>query len=93
MKRLHALAAAIFLIVSSSAWAAPATVILEVPGMTCPTCPITIKKALLKEQGVSGVAVRYEEKELVVSFDNAKTTPAKIMQSTASVGFPSQVAK
>lgn len=93
MKRLHALAAATFLIVSSSAWAAPTTVILEVPGMTCPTCPITIKKALMKEQGVSGVAVRYEKKELVVSFDNAKTTQAKIMQSTASVGFPSQVAK
>ncbi len=93
MKRPHALAAALFLIVSSSAWAAPTTVTLEVPGMTCPTCPITIKKALLKEQGVSGVAVRYEKKKLVVSFDDAKTNPAKIMQSTASVGFPSQVAK
>lgn len=93
MKRLLAAAATLMLIVTSSAWAAPKSVTLAVPGMTCPTCPVTIKKALMKEQGVSGVAVRYEKKELVVSFDDTKTTTAKIMQSTASVGFPSQIAK
>lgn len=93
MKRLLAAAATLMLIVTSSAWAAPKSVTLAVPGMTCPTCPVTIKKALMKEQGVSGVAIRYEKKELVVSFDDTKTTTAKIMQSTASVGFPSQIAK
>jgi mercuric ion binding protein len=34
--------------------------------MTCPTCPVTIKKALMKEQGVASVTVRYEKKELIV---------------------------
>ncbi len=66
---------------------------LAVAGMTCPTCPLTIKKALLKEKGVEGVAVHYEKKELVVSFDDGKTTPHFIMKSTAAVGFPSQIAK
>jgi mercuric ion binding protein len=61
--------------------------------MTCPTCPVTLKKALMKEQGVASVTVRYEKKELIVSFDDAKTTPDAIMKSTAAVGFPSQIAK
>jgi copper chaperone CopZ len=30
-------------------------VTLAVPGMTCPTCPVTMKKALMKEQGVASV--------------------------------------
>jgi mercuric ion binding protein len=61
--------------------------------MTCPTCPVTIKKALLKENGVENVAVRYEKKELIVSFDDAKTTTSAIMKATAGVGFPAQVVK
>jgi mercuric ion binding protein len=78
---------------ASPVWAAPKTVTLAVPGMTCPTCPLTIKKALLKEKGVGSVTVHYEKKELVVSFDDVKTTLESIMRSTAAVGFPSQIAK
>jgi mercuric ion binding protein len=66
---------------------------LAVPGMTCPTCPVTIKKALMKEQGVASVTFRSEKKELIVSFDDAKTTPDAIMKSTAAVGFPFQIAR
>jgi hypothetical protein len=40
-----------------------------------PNLPRHIKKALMKEQGVAGVTVCYEKKELIVSFDDAKTTP------------------
>jgi mercuric ion binding protein len=47
----------------------------------------------MKEQGVASVTVRYEKKELIVSFDDAKTTPDAIMKSTAAVGFPSQIAR
>lgn len=75
------------------AWAATKSITLQVPGMTCPACPITIKKALLKQPGVSTVSVMYAKKELAVKFDDAKTTPAAIMKATESVGFPSQLAK
>jgi mercuric ion binding protein len=61
--------------------------------MTCQTCPITIKKALLKRPGITAVTVHYEKKQLDVAYDDAKTTPAAIVQSTASVGFPSQRAR
>ena len=91
--KLHGIAASLLVTVGSAAWAAPKSVTLDVPGMTCPTCPITIKKALLKQPGVTAVTVRYEKKQLDVAFDDAKTNPTAIMQSTASVGFSSQPAK
>ena len=93
MKRTQVPFALLIAGLASAAWAAPKSVTLAVPGMTCPTCPVTIKKALLKKQGITAVAVRYQEKKLVVSFDDAKTTPEAIMKSTAAVGFPSQIAK
>ena len=93
MKLLHGAIASVLFAVSSPLWAATKSVTLAVPGMTCPTCPVTIKKALMKEQGVASVTVHYEKKELIVTFDDAKTTPDAIMKSTAAVGFPSQIAR
>ena len=88
MKRISTLA--VFLMLSiTSAYAAEKSVVLTVPGMTCPTCPVTLKKALLKEQGVSGVKVLYEKKQLVVAYDDTKTTPSDLTKATAAVGFPS----
>lgn len=92
MKRTLIWAAGAMLL-AGTAWAAPKSIVLAVPGMTCPACPITIKKELLKQPGVTAVNVMYAKKELQVKFDDAKTTPAAIMQSTASVGFPSQLAR
>ncbi len=77
----------------AAAWAAQKSVTLDVSGMTCPTCPITIKKTLLKQLGVTGVTVHYQKKELVVAFDDAKTNAEAITKSTASIGFPSTVAR
>ena len=33
------------------AFAQPRTAVLKVPGMTCPTCPLTLKKVLLAQPG------------------------------------------
>lgn len=93
MKLIHGIAVSLLITVGSAAWAAPKSVTLDIPGMTCPTCPVTIKKTLLKQPGVTAVTVRYKKKQLDVAFDDAKTNPAAIMKSTASVGFPSQPAK
>ena len=43
--------------------ASPKTIILNVPGMTCEACPITVKKALARVSGVSKIEVRYEKKQ------------------------------
>ena len=92
MKRMFAVMVCAGL-VPAAMWAAPKSITLDVPGMTCPACPITIKKTLLKQPGVTSVAVRYQKKELVVAFDDAKTNASAIMKSTASIGFPSTVVR
>jgi mercuric ion binding protein len=43
------------------------TVTLSVPGMTCSACPITVKKAISKVEGVSKVDVTFETREAVVT--------------------------
>ena len=73
------------------AWAATQTVTLAVPGMTCAACPITVKKALSKVEGVSQVAVTFEKREAVVTFDDAKTSVQKLTKATEDAGYPSSV--
>ncbi len=77
-------------VLSMPAWAATKTVALSVPGMTCPACPITIKKALNKVQGVSQVDVNYEKKQAVVTFDDTKTDTKALVKATTDAGYPSQ---
>ena len=76
---------------SSPAWAAPKTVTLAVPGMTCAACPITVKTALAKVAGVEKTEVRFEKREAVVTYDDAKTTVAALTKATAGAGYPSTV--
>ena len=70
-------------------WAATQTVTLSVPGMTCAACPLTVKQALSKVQGVSKTEVSYEKKQAVVSFDDAKTNIQALTKATANAGYPS----
>ncbi|MCE6009432.1 mercury resistance system periplasmic binding protein MerP, partial [Acinetobacter soli] len=53
------------------AWAATQTVTLSVPGMTCASCPITVKKAISKVEGVSKTDVSFDKRQAVVTFDDA----------------------
>lgn len=75
----------------SAVHAAPRTVTLDVSGMTCVTCPITVKKALSRVDGVASVDVDFKQKQAMVTFDDAKTTTETLTQATASAGFPSTV--
>lgn len=88
MKRLATFA--VTLLVSPMLWAAPRTTTLKVPGMTCPTCPITVKKALQRVSGVSNVAVNYPQKEVTVTFDDAKTNEQALVKATTDAGYPAQ---
>lgn len=80
-------------LLSVSAWATSKTVTLKVPGMTCPACPVTVKKALNKIDGVSKVEVRFEKKQAVVTFDDAKTNIPALIKATTNAGFPSEEQK
>lgn len=75
----------------SPAWAATKSVTLSVPGMDCPVCPITVKKALNKVDGVSKVDVNFEKRLAVVRYDDARTNAAALTSATANAGYPATV--
>ena len=77
--------------ITAPVWAANQTVTLAVPGMTCAACPITVKKAIAKVDGVNKVVVSYDTREAVVSFDDAKASVQKLTQATENAGYPSSV--
>lgn len=68
---------------------APKTVTLAVHNMTCPVCPITVKKALAKVAGVSAVNINFDKKIAVVTYDPDKTRPDALTKATAEAGYPS----
>lgn len=66
-------------------------VTLEVAGMTCSSCPITVKKALSKVKGVQQVTTNFKLKQAVVSFDDTQTTLQKLTDATANAGYQSTI--
>src|SRR5882724_6955236 len=95
MRNLKRLLAAVIgaLVWLAPAWASPQTVTLNVSGMTCPACPITVKKALEKVPGVTKIEVRFEKKQVLVTFDDARTNTDALVKATTNAGYPSQPEK
>jgi mercuric ion binding protein len=90
MKAFYKLFLVTLLAAPMSAFAATRTVTLSVPGMTCPVCPITVRKALRKVPGVEKVDVRYAKREAIVTYDDAKTNVAALTKATADAGYLSK---
>lgn len=57
--------------------------------MTCAACPITVKKAISKVEGVSKTDVNFDKRKAVVTFDDAKTSVQKLTKATEDAGYPS----
>jgi len=67
------------------------TVTLEVQGMNCAACPITVKTALKRVPGVSDVKVDYKTGIAEVNYDPKKTSSDELAKAITSVGFPTSV--
>ncbi len=65
------------------------TITLNVKKMTCPACPITVKKALEQVPGVSDVKIDFEHKIATVRVDMDRATVASLTKATTDAGFPS----
>lgn len=93
MKKILAplLSLALLTLLANPVWAAPKTVTLSVPGMTCAACPITVKLALKKVDGMTNADISYDKLEAVVTFDDAKTNVQALMKATENAGYPSTV--
>jgi mercuric ion binding protein len=67
------------------------TVTFDVRKMTCATCPIAVRKAMERVDGVKQVDVSLDDKSAIVTFDSSATTAAAIGQASTDVGFPATV--
>lgn len=77
--------------ISSPLFAAQQTVTLDVPGMTCAACPITVKKAITRVDGVRKAEVDYDKRQAVVTYDDAKASVEQIVKATANAGYPATI--
>ncbi|VAV88142.1 hypothetical protein MNBD_ALPHA04-1315 [hydrothermal vent metagenome] len=73
--------------------AALATKSFKIDKMTCAGCPITVKTAMKKVQGVSSVAVDYKTKTATVQFDPAVTNTIAIAAASENAGYPATPAE
>ena len=89
MRKLLIAAVAAFPLVVFAA--TPKTVTLDVQNMTCPVCPITVKKSLEKVSGVSAVKVDFDHKTATVTYDPDKVQPVTLTQATTTAGYVSTV--
>ena len=92
MKRhAAALVAAVLLAGSSAAFAGEKTVTLRI-AMWCASCPYIVQRSLEDVEGVSDVAVSYEDQSATVTFDDQRVNVAALTAATADVGFPATIA-
>jgi mercuric ion binding protein len=64
------------------------TVQFTVEKMTCATCPIAVKKAMERVDGVTDVKVDLDSKTATVVFDASEADPKAIAAASTDVGFP-----
>lgn len=64
------------------------TTSFAVEKMTCATCPISVKKAMKRVDGVIFVDIDFETKIATVVYDPTKTTPSQIAAASTGVGYP-----
>jgi mercuric ion binding protein len=89
-----ALALIMYLVLANSIAAASdteQTAIFDVEKMTCSMCPITVRKAMLRVDGVKEVNVDLDSKTAVVTYDAELATPVEIGRASTDVGFPASL--
>ena len=71
----------------------PQSVILDIKGMDCASCPLTVKMALKKAPGVAAVKVDFQTRTAEVRYDADKTTPGRLAQTVSDIGYPASARK
>ena len=67
------------------------TVKFAVEKMICSTCPISVRKAMERVDGVKEVKVDFDSKMATVTFDPGTATASDIGNASTDVGFPASV--
>jgi mercuric ion binding protein len=73
--------------------AAPKRVVLDVPGMNCQLCPISVKKALEGVPGVLDAKADLATKSAEATFDPDRTSPEALAKAVTNAGYPASIRK
>lgn len=65
--------------------------VFSVPGMDCPMCPATVKRALSRVDGVTKANADLKTKQAHVVFDPAKTDTDTLIAAIEKAGFSAQL--
>jgi mercuric ion binding protein len=76
--------------VAATQTASEAIVILAVENMTCALCPVTVRAAMAKVEGVKSVSVDFDTKTATVVFDPRTTSPEHIAAASTDAGYPAR---
>jgi len=68
-------------------------VVLDVPDMTCPLCPLTIEKTLEHVPGVVSAKASFDTKRARVTYDADKVDPSALVRAVDAAGYHASVEK
>ena len=88
------LALSLLAIVSSTTAAGESrSATLDVQGMTCVSCPITVRTLLKKIPGVTEATIDYKTREAHIQFDPDKVRAEQLAKAVTEIGYPATVKK
>lgn len=70
------------------AQAAVETETFNIENMTCALCPLTVKKAMERVNGVRSVEIDFNAKTATVTFDPSVTTIEAVAAASTDAGYP-----
>ena len=71
----------------------PKRVVLDVPGMNCPLCPISVKKALERVPGVLQAKADFSSRTAEVRYDPDRASPEALAKAVTNAGYPASIRK
>lgn len=69
------------------------TVTMHVSGMTCGTCPISVRHRALQLKGVHAAAVDLDTATATVTYEDSEQSPHTIAQAITRLGYPATIRK
>ena len=93
MKRMIILAALTFIVTANvqNSVAQEQTVTMHVAGMTCGTCPISVRHRALQMKGVHSASVDIDTALATVVYEDSEQSPQVIAQAITKLGYPTTV--
>lgn len=93
MFRIFSVSAILLALAAAAGAAEPKRVVLDVPGMNCSLCPISIKKVLERVPGVLDAKFELATKSAEVTYDPDRTSPKALAKAVADEGYPASIRK